>query len=176
VPLAPILIALVFAIALVLALPLSLVMRYRAGKARRLDRRWVATLNLLAIALSAGIFLWAAAITSFWLPDAFRYSLAGLLGGGLLGLLGLALTRWEETPQALHYTPNRWLILTINLAVTMRLLYGFWRGWQAWRTDGPDSSWLASAGVAGSMAVGAIVFGYYLTYSAGVRWRLRTIH
>ena len=63
------------------------------------------------IALSAAVFLWAAAITSFWIPNAFRYSLFGLVSGGILGLLGLTLTRWEATPQAIYYTPNRWLIL-----------------------------------------------------------------
>jgi hypothetical protein len=174
----PLLIPLVlalFVLVLALAMPLSLVMRYRAGTARRLGRRWVATLNLLAFALSAGVFVWAAAISSFWVPDAFRFSLVGFMGGGLLGLLGLALTRWEKTPRALHYTPNRWLILIITLAVTTRLLYGLWRIWHSWRAAGPDTSWVASAGVAGSMAVGAVALGYYLIYSAGVRWRLRRI-
>ena len=171
----PLAIALFVILALVITMPLSLVMRYRAGTARRLGRKWVTTLNLLMIALSAAVFLWAAAITSFWVPNAFRYSLLGLLGGGLLGLLGLALTRWEKTPQALYYTPNRWLILVITLAVTTRLLYGLWRVWHSWRTAGPETSWVAAAGVAGSMAVGAVVLGYYLTYSAGVRWRLRRV-
>ncbi len=171
----PLAIALFVILALVITMPLSLVMRYRAGTARRLGRKWVTTLNLVMIALSAAVFLWAAAITSFWVPNAFRYSLFGLLGGGLLGLLGLASTRWEKTPQALYYTPNRWLILVITLAVTTRLLYGLWRIWHAWRTAGPETSWVASAGVAGSMAVGAVVLGYYLTYSAGVRWRLRRV-
>ena len=171
----PLAVALFVLLALVITMPLSLVLRYRAGKARRLGRRWIATLNLLAMALSAGIFLWAAAITSFWIPNAFTYSLFGLIGGGILGLVGLALTRWEEMPQALCYTPNRWLILVITLAVTMRLLYGLWLIWQSWGARGPDTSWVAAAGVAGSLAVGAIVLGYYLTYSAGVRWRLREI-
>ena len=45
----------------------------------------------------------------------------------------------------------------------------------AWRAAGANDSWLASAGIAGSMAVGAIVIGYYLSYSAGVRWRLRKV-
>ena len=165
-----------FVLVVFLAMPLSLVMRYRAGTARRLGRRWVATLNLVVLGLSVGIFLWAAALTSFWVSDAFSYSGFGLIGGGLLGLLGLALTRWEKTPHTLHYTPNRWLILLITLAVTTRLLYGLWRIWHAWRTTGPDSSWLAAAGVPGSVAVGAIVIGYYFTYSAGVRWHLRVKH
>ena len=174
-PLIPILIALLFATALVLAMPLLLVLRYRAGTMRRRGRKWLATINVLMIVLSAALFLWVAAITSFWIPKAFTYSLIGFIVGSLLGLLGLALTRWELTPQAVHFTPNRWLVLLITLAVTARLLYGLWRIWRAWRTSGPDESWLAAAGVAGSMSVGAVVLGYYLIYSAGVRWRLRSI-
>jgi hypothetical protein len=172
----PLAVALFVILALVITMPLSLVMRYRAGTARRLGRTWVATINLLMIALSAAVFLWAAAITNFWIPNAFPYSLFGLVSGGVLGLLGLALTRWEATAQVIHYTPNRWLILAITLAVTIRLIYGLWRIWHAWHVTGPDSSWLAAAGVPGSMAVGAIVIGYYFTYSAGVRWRLRAKH
>ena len=164
---------LLLVLALIFAMPLSLVLRYRAGTVRRLGRRWVATLNLVMIVLSAVLFLYVSAITSFWVSAAFRYSLFGLVGGGLLGLLGLALTRWEETPRALYYTPNRWLILIITFAVTARLLYGVWRIWHGWRTSGSDTSWLEAAGVAGSLALGAIMLGYYVTYSAGIRWRLR---
>jgi hypothetical protein len=174
VPLIPLLLAaLLLVVALILAMPLLLVLRYRAGTVRRLGRRWVATVNLVALVLSTGLFLYVAAITSFWVPDAFRYSFFGLMGGCLLGLLGLAMTHWEETPRALHYTPNRWLVLIITLAVSARLLYGVWRIWHAWRASGSDTSWLQAAGVAGSLAIGAIVLGYYVIYSAGLRWRLR---
>ena len=40
-------------------------------------------------------------------------------------------------------------------------------------TSGSDTAWLDTAGIAGSLALGAIILGYYVTYSAGVRWRLR---
>ena len=172
-PLIPIAVALLFVVFLLLALPLSLVQRYRLGKSRRIGRGWVATFNLVTMALSVGLFLCATAITSLWIPNAFIYSLAGIIGGGVLGLLGLSLTKWEETPRALYYTPNRWLILFITLAVMARLLYGFWRGWQAWGATGPDESWLVASGVAGSLAVGAVVLGYYLIYSAGLWRRLK---
>jgi hypothetical protein len=92
----------------------------------------------------------------------------------LLGLLGLKLTTWERAARALYYKPNRWLVLLITLAVAGRLVYGFWRIWHAWQTTGPDPSWLARAGIPGSMGVGALVLGYYFTYFAGVRWRVRT--
>jgi hypothetical protein len=173
VPLVPLFAALLLVVALILAMPFLLFLRYRAGTVRRRAYRWVATLNLLMIVLSAGFFLYVAVITNFWVPDAFRYSVLGLLGGCLLGLLGLALTRWEHTPRALHYTPNRWLILIITLVVSARLLYGLWRIWHGWWTAGSDTSWLETVGVAGSLALGALMLGYYIAYSAGVWWRLR---
>jgi hypothetical protein len=48
-----------------------------------------------------------------------------------------------------------------------------WRSWQAWRLAAGDTSWIVSSGVAGSLAAGAVVLGYYLTYWFGVRRRLR---
>jgi hypothetical protein len=173
VPLIPLVAALLLVVALILATPLLLFLRYRAGTVRRRARRWVATVNLGTIVLSAGFFLYVAAITNFWVPNAFRYSVFGLLGGCLLGLLGLALTRWEDTPRALHYTPNRWLILIITLAVSARLLYGIWRIWHGWRTAESDTPWLETVGAAGSLALGALMLGYYVAYSAGLWWRLR---
>ena len=169
----PLLVALLFVCAVILATPLLLLLRYRAGTARRLARPWVLTVNFLSMLLSAGLFIWIAAMTNFWVPRAFGYSLIGMLTGCLLGLLGLAATRWEKTPGAIYYTPNRWLVLLVTLAVAARMVYGLWRIWHAWRTTGADTSWLAAAGIPGSMAVGALVVGYYLTYFAGVRWRLR---
>jgi hypothetical protein len=97
----------------------------------------------------------------------------GLLGGGLLGLLGLRLSRWEPSPEALHFTPNRLLVLGLTLAVASRLLWSIWRAWHAWHSRPSDVSWLAAAGAAGSLAVGGFVIGYYLTYWIGVRWRIR---
>src|SRR5688572_27536491 len=123
---------LVVLVAVIVLMPLTLVQRYRVGTARRLARRWVATLNLVALVLSTGMFLTGAAVTSAWVPDAVRYALMGRAGGAALGVLGLVLTRWEATPRTLHYTPSRTLVLAITLLVTSRVLYGFWRSWHAW--------------------------------------------
>ncbi len=168
----PVALLAVLLLALVM-LPLSLVQRYRIGTSRRPARGWVATINVVAFSASSGLFLAAAGLTNVWVPDAFKYAVAGLIGGGILGLLGLWLSRWEFTHQSLHYTPNRWLVLAITLVVTARIVYGFWRSWQAWRWASDDTSWLAASGVAGSLAAGAVVLGYYLTYWAGVRSQFR---
>lgn len=167
--------ALLVVFVLVLSTPFLLIVRYRVGTARRPARQWIATINLLSLSLSAALFLWIAALTNFWVHETFGYSLIGFVSGALLGLLGLVVTRWERIGTVTYYTPNRWLVLLITLAVAVRMLYGFWRIWHAWHLAGADSSWLASAGVPGSMAVGALVLGYYFTYFAGVTWRIRGI-
>ena len=159
----------------VFLMPLSIVLRYRASTARRLARGWVATINLVGLAISVALFLTTAALTSIWVPRAFSYSLLGLLAGCALGGLGLWWSRWESTPQALHYTPNRALVLAITLMVTARMAYGFWRGWHAWQTTPDDASWLAASGAAGSMGAGAVVLGYYFMFWAGV-WRRQRKH
>ncbi len=172
-PLIPVFLLLLLPVVIVLAMPFALVQRYRFGTARRPGRRWVAKVNLLLMLLSAALFIWGAAFTNFWVPRTFQYALLGLAGGGMLGLLGLALTRWETTPQSFHYTPSRFLVLIITFAVSARLLYGFWRGWHAWIERGHGTAWLAASGAAGSLGVGAMVLGYYLSYSAGIYWRTR---
>jgi hypothetical protein len=166
-------VAVLFVLALVALMPLSLVQRYRMGTSRRRARGWLATINFFGMVLSVTLFLAAAAVTSIWVPDAFTYTAAGLTAGCVFGALGLVLTRWESAPGSLHYTPNRWLVLAITLVVTARVLYGFWRGWQTWRVAGEGTSWLAASGAAGSMAAGAVVLGYYLIYWMGVRRRFR---
>ena len=98
-----------------LLMPLTLVQRYRVGTARRPARGWVAAVNLVGLGMSAALFLAGAAVTSWWVPGAFGYSVIGLAGGGVLGLLGLALTKWEPSGRVLHYTPDRWLVLGITL-------------------------------------------------------------
>ena len=172
-PLIALALVLLIPIAFVLATPLMIVQRFRAGTARRPGRGWVAALNFFGVAFSVSVFLFAAAITSFWVPRAFGYSLLGICAGGLLGLVGLALTRWERSPGALHYTPNRWLVLVITVAIAARLSYSLWRAWHAWSAETGDTSWLVESGLAGSMGVGAAVLGYYASYFAGVWWRVR---
>jgi hypothetical protein len=156
----------------IVLMPLSLVQRYRVGTARRPARRWVATLNLAALAFSSAIFLGGAAITTIWLPRALPHAAMGLAAGCVLGVLGLALTRWEITPGSIHYTPNRWLVLGITLVVTARVLYGFWRSWDVWRSGLYSGSLLAASGATGALAAGAVVLGYYLVFWAGVRRRI----
>ena len=105
---------------------LSLALRYRAGTARRQARPWVASLNVWLTGFSAVFFLSFTLLLSFWVPSAFRFAVIGTGCGAILGLLGLALTRWERRPNGLFYTPNRWLAVVITLTIAVRFIYGWW--------------------------------------------------
>jgi hypothetical protein len=154
-------------------IPLSIIQRFRVGTSPRQARGWVAMLNLIAAAFSAMLFLIGAFITSRWIPDALTYTLAGFGTGCVLGVLGIVLTRWEYAGRRLQYTPNRWLVLAITIVVAVRVLYGFWRTWEAWRASLESMAWVAASGVAASMSAGAVALGYYLIFWTGVRRRIR---
>jgi hypothetical protein len=91
--------------------------------------------------------------------------------GGLLGLLGLAVTRWETQPEGLFYTPSRWLALLVMLSIAARLVYSWWHGPQH-NAPGDQYWFLSASGTQFSVAVAAGLIGYYLVYAIRVRIRI----
>ena len=172
----PLLLALLLVPLLVIVLiPVSLVMRIRHGAMRRQARGWLVTANTIGITLSTAMFLIGALITSRWVPEVLRYSLAGLGIGAVLGLIGFALTRWEASGGVVHFTPNRWLVLTVTTVVAARIFYGAWRVWAGWQAGVERFAAVTASGIATSIAAGAVVLGYYLIYWIAVRRHLRSL-
>ena len=159
-------------IVVIALMPLILIQRYRVGTARRMARPWAATLNLVLMAVSAVFFLISAALTTIWVPGALTGAVMGLPVGMLLGGLGLAITRWEAAPNSLHYTPNRWLVLIVTLLVTARVAYGFWRSWTVVQAGATSLTAVGAFGIPESLGAAAVVFGYYLAYGAGLKWKI----
>jgi MFS family permease len=151
---------------------LSLALRYRAGTARRQGRRWITSLNVWMTSFSAVFFLSFAFLISFWLGTAFRFALIGMCFGAMLGLLGLALTRWETQPEGLFYTPSRWLAILVTLAIAARFVYGWWRATHSSSAPGNQHWLMTASGTELSLAVAAGLIAYYLVYSIGVRLRV----
>jgi hypothetical protein len=152
---------------------LSLALRYRAGTARRQGRRGLATMNLWMTSFSAVLFLFFTFLISFWIGSSFRFALTGMGFGCLLGLLGLAMTRWESHPEGLFYTPSRWLALLVTLAIAARLFYGWWHTTHLGSNAPGEQHWLMTASATQfSLAVAAGLIGYYLVYAIGVRLRV----
>jgi hypothetical protein len=79
----------------------------------------------------------------------------------------------KDRPQSLHYTANRWLVLVITFIVTARVLFGVYRSILFAGGSLSATSAISAFGIPQSLAAGAIVIGYYLAYTAGLRWRIR---
>src|SRR5262249_29441128 len=144
-----------------------------AGTARRQARQWVASLNMSMTSLSAVFFLSFTLVLSFWVGSAFRFALIGMGVGAILGLLGLALTRWESRSEGLFYTPNRWLAIIIVFAIAARVVYGWWRATHSSSSAAAGQhSLIMASGTQLSLAVAAGLIAYYLVYSIGVRLKI----
>ena len=159
-------------VALIALMPLILIQHYRIGTARRQARPWVASLHVALTIFSVLCFFAGAAITAIWVPHALSGAATGVILGTGLGLVGLALTRWEPTAATLHYTPNRWLVLVVTFMVAARVVYGFWRSWQAAQAGLHGTHVVLAFGIPESLAVGGAVIGYYIAYAWGVRRRV----
>ncbi len=167
----PLLLVFLLAVGLV-RVPLSLWQRYRQGHKRRRAFGWLVQLNAWMLLLTLPGFLAAAWLGSIWSADALRDAAIGLLTGALLGLLGLWLTRFERLQGALHYTPNRWLVLALTVLVALRIVLGAWWAWH--RASGGQveaSSWQQLMEAGGLWAVGGVLLGYALAYAWGLRHR-----
>jgi hypothetical protein len=166
----PLLILLLLVLWLLL-LPLLLWQRYRQGKARRRAWPWMVKLNSWALLFSAGVFVAGMALTDLWWPGALGYALTGFCLGLATGLIGLWLSRFENTAQGLFYTPNPWLALALTLVVAARIAMGFvelWRYWQGRQA----LSIIPVLDHASLFAVAGLLIGYYLGYTWGLRRRL----
>jgi hypothetical protein len=153
--------------------PVLLIQRYRAGTSRRPARRWMMMLAVVSTGMSALFLLLSSAFTNIWVSDAFGDTALGLVAGCVLGIVGLLITKWEPTPRSLHYTPNRWMVLVITLAIAGRVVFGVYRAGLAAESGMSGGEIAGAFGVAESLGAGGLVIGYYLAYYAGVIWRIR---
>ena len=122
------------------------------------------------LGLAALFFL----IPSLSHPAAAAISLVGLVVGGLIGLAGLSLTRFERAPDRDYYTPNTYLGLAVFGIFLARLAYNFTRVSAQLQTLPPPGSQGPPPGF-GSLTANPLtaalllmVFGYYLVYEAGL--------
>lgn len=161
----PLLAAGVFAL-WVLLLPLSVVQRYRHGRARRRVQPLAVRLNAWLLAASALLFLAAAWVAGHWIADALRDAAIGMAVGMAIGLLGTRLDRFEATAGGLYRTPNRWLVLGLATLLALRILLGLWLAWSGGtQAQGGWETWLDRGGLLG-------VAGALIGYATATAWAL----
>ena len=72
-----------------------------------------------------------AAIAAQWRDGALRDGGLGLLAGVAIGTISLWLTRFERGADGFHYTPIRWLVMALTIAIAARLVLGLVATWNA---------------------------------------------
>ena len=96
----------------------------------------------------------------------------GLLLGAVLGIVGLRLTRFEQSDAGLFYTPNAHLGIALSLLLLLRIGYRVLQGYV-----GAGRGAQASAGLFSSpltLAIFGTLAGYDVAYAIGLlRWRQR---
>ncbi|WP_411833700.1 DUF1453 domain-containing protein [Pseudoxanthomonas mexicana] len=157
----------------IVLLPLSLWQRYRIGRMRVRLRPWWVRLNGWLLLASAMVFVAVSALSSLWLPGSLAWAAGGLVGGVLLSLAGLALTRFEWRPDGMHYTPSAWIALGLTALIAARIAMGFVHLFRYWREGG---GWQQALDHHSLLAVGGIVLGYYLGYAWGLRRRMNRLN
>jgi hypothetical protein len=101
-------------------------------------------------------------------PNAI-YLCAGAAGGGLLGMLGLRLTRFEVTEAGHFYTPNAHLGILLTLLFVGRIAYRFVHlQFFGDAAVGPPTTLVRSPL---TLLIFATMAGYYVAYAVGLlRW------
>jgi hypothetical protein len=105
---------------------------------------------------------------------------AALLGGAVagigLGIYGLRLTRFENTPEGLYYTPSAHLGIALSVLLIGRVGY---RAMQMYSMADVSSAPrpLPFTGTPLTLLIFGALAGYYVTYAIGLlRWRRNVLN
>ena len=103
-------------------------------------------------------------------------SLLALAGGaavGLgLGIYGLRVTRFENTPQGMFYTPSAHVGIALSLLFVGRILYRLVTTTYGSAGGPPAGPQMAYATTPFTLLIFGTLAGYYVTYAVGLlRWR-----
>ena len=92
----------------------------------------------------------------------------GLLGGAVLGILALRLTRFEIDGANDCYFPNVWIGLALTTLLIGRLLYRFMVIWPEMSNTAGGGGYASLQRSPLTLAVVGLLFGYYIAYYAGL--------
>jgi len=98
--------------------------------------------------------------------------LAGVAAGAALGVYGLHLTTFEETPQGLFYTPSAYLGVALSLLFIGRILYRLMHAYTV--ANAPSLTPADFVRSPLTLAIFGTLAGYYIAYAIGLlRWKQR---
>lgn len=124
---------------------------------------------ITACALPVVVVLFA--IRSIAQPPSLAALLGGVVAGIGLGIYGLRLTRFENTPEGLYYTPSAHLGIALSVLLIGRVGY---RALQMYSVADVSSTPppVPFTGTPITLLIFGALAGYYVTYAIGLlRWR-----
>jgi hypothetical protein len=112
-----------------------------------------------------------------------RDAVLGAGAGLALGVLGVALTRFDRDRDVVYYTPNRWMALALTLVVAGRIVAGVWWSWRrvgggamaATTADPASATWGAWLDAGGVWTIAGLLLGYATAFAWGVSLRHRAL-
>jgi len=109
-------------------------------------------------------------VSSIAQPTSLLTLTGGVLIGICLGIYGLRVTRFENTPQGMFYTPSAHVGIALSLLLVGRILY---RLLQVYGLYGmPPDPRVNYATTPWTLLIFGTLAGYYVTYAIGLlRWR-----
>jgi hypothetical protein len=142
------------------------------GVARHPGGAWASTVLAVSFLIAAAALLGATVELGRLAPKA-RPAVMGALGiGVLVGLLAFTLSTWQNHRGIVYFHPNQRVTLVITGLTMLRIAYGLWLLWSASGSVSVDRRWMASVGMAGTLAAAAVLTGYGLGFWGAVRARI----
>jgi hypothetical protein len=142
--------------------------RIRRNIGRQRSRAWrhwcgVVLFPLVALMLAMAASSSALAEAALW---------CGFLGGAVLALRALRLTRFERTVEGFFFTPNAYIGVALSLLLVSRVLYRLAQVYGVGGVAKGTHTDFAAAPL--TLLILGLVAGYYSAYGAGLlRWRRR---
>ena len=102
-------------------------------------------------------------------------AIAGLCAGGALSVLGLRMTRFEDSEGGRWYTPDPWIGMALTALMLGRLAYRFIKVRSLTDIALQDASAMSALHRSPlTLAIAALLVGYWLGYCIGLLRRART--
>jgi hypothetical protein len=139
---------------------------------RNVGRQLLRPKRMLAAVVIFGLVSLVFGFVALGQPLLLAALAGGLLAGALFSLVGLRLTRFEQTADGHFYTPNAYIGVSLTLLLFGRMIY------RLGVLFSTPMDTLASNQQAFQSPLTLVIFGvtagYYIAYYSGVLWRLRT--
>lgn len=152
--------------------PLAAWRSYRIGAARHPEGAWASTWLVVSFLVAAAALGGTAAELGRLASKAEPAVTGALIIGVLVGLLAFTLSTWQNHRGIVFFHPNQRVTYGIAGIMLLRITYGLWRIWSVPGVPGADRRWMASVGMAGTLAAAALLTGYGLGFWGAVRVRI----